>query len=228
LDTIVIVGGFLSSPRFYQKMQQELSALTARPAYLVQIPAPAWLLTVTRLGYVGLLIAIDRAVERALRSASGQRITLIGHSAGGVIARLYLSPAPLMGRSFNGLKKVNHLITLGSPHYSQGNLRRGGALSHYVESRYPGAYFQPEVRYTSCAGKFIRGNRAGSKFERWVYTQYEEICGQGDAWGDGLIPIQSALLKDSNQIVLEGISHYAIFGDPWFGSSTAIHQWWKG
>jgi len=72
----------------------------------------------------------------------------------------------------------------------------------------------------------LRGDRAGSRSQRWAYDRYQEICGQGNAWGDGLIPIQAALLKGSDQVILDGISHYSVFGNPWYGSSAAIPKWW--
>ena len=228
MGPIVIIGGFLSYARVYRGMQQELSAHTGQSVSIADIPGHEWLLAVSSLGWARLLAGLDRAVQQAARSAPGVKITLVGHSAGGVLARLYLSPDPFLGRAYQGLEKVNHLITLGSPHYSQGSWRRGGRLSRYIEKHYPGAYFQPEVRYTSFAGKFLRGDRAGSRSQRWAYDRYKEICGQGDTWGDGLIPIQAALLKGSEQVILEDVSHYSIFGDPWYGSSAAIPRWWDG
>ena len=226
MGPVVIIGGFLSYAWAYREMQQELSAWTGRPVSIADIPGHEWLLAVSSLGWARLLTGLDRAVQRAIRSASGGKITLVGHSAGGVLARLYLSPDPFLEHSYRGLERVNHLITLGSPHYSQGSWRRGGRLSRYVEKCYPGAYFQPEVRYTSFAGKFLHGDRSGSRFQRWAYDRYEEICGQGNTWGDGLIPIQAALLKGSDQVILDRISHYSVFGDPWYGSSAAIPKWW--
>jgi alpha-beta hydrolase superfamily lysophospholipase len=226
MGPIVIIGGFLSYARAYRGMQQELSAHTDQPVSIADIPGHEWLLAVSSMGWARLLAGLDRAVQQAALSAPGEKITLIGHSAGGVLARLYLSPDPFLGHSYRGLERVNHLITLGSPHHSKGSWRRGGRLSRYIEKRYPGAYFQPEVRYTSFAGKFLRGDRAGSRSQRWAYDRYQEICGQGNAWGDGLIPIQAALLKGSDQVILDGISHYSVFGNPWYGSSAAIPKWW--
>jgi alpha-beta hydrolase superfamily lysophospholipase len=226
MGPIVIIGGFLSNAWAYRGMQQELSAHTGQPVSIADIPGHEWLLAVSSLGWARLLAGLDQAVQQAARSAPGVKITLVGHSAGGVLARLYLSPDPFLGRAYQGLEKVNHLITLGSPHCSQLPWLRGGRLSRYIEKHYPGAYFQPEVRYTSFAGKFLRGDRTGSRSQRWAYNRYKEICGQGNAWGDGLIPIQAALLKDSEKVILEDVSHYSIFGNPWYGSSAEIPRWW--
>jgi alpha-beta hydrolase superfamily lysophospholipase len=68
-----------------------------------------------------LLAGLDRAVQQAARSEPDVKITLVGCSAGGALARLYLYPDPFLGRAYQGLKRVNHLITLGSPHHSQGS-----------------------------------------------------------------------------------------------------------
>lgn len=227
MSPIVIIGGFLSYSWFYREMQQELISVTGCPVYIAHISGHEWLLAGRIWGWARLLEKLDQAIRAAEREDPGNKITLIGHSAGGVLARLYLSPDSFQGRIYQGLERIEHLITLGSPHYNQRNLRRGGRLSTYVEERYPGAYFQPDVHYTSFAGKFIRGDHSSRGFPRWAYAQYKDICGQGDIWGDGLIPVQSALLSGSNQVILEGVSHHSVFGNPWYGSKSVINKWWE-
>ncbi len=225
---IIILGGFLSFPLLYCEMQDALTQLTGASVSVVEIQSVDWVLASFAPGWIRLLRKLDRAVrEAAGRSVTG-KITLIGHSAGGVLGRLYLSPRPFLGRTYPGWDRVDHLITLGSPHYSRPRWTHGGAMSRWIEKRYPGAFFAPQVRYTSVAGKLIRGNRQGSLRERHVYAFYEDIGGEGAAWGDGLIPVASALLGGAQQIALEGVSHFTGFGGPWYGAAEVIPRWWNG
>ena len=97
--------------------------------------------------------------------------------------------------------------------------------ARWVEDRVPGARFTPQVQYCSVGGKLVRGDSQGSLRERQAYSFYEQIGGEGDAWGDGLVPVASALLAGSRQIVLEGVSHFTGFGRPWYGSPSIVPRW---
>jgi pimeloyl-ACP methyl ester carboxylesterase len=227
VEPIVILGGFLSAAWVYYDLRATLIKLTGRPVSIVNTHGPEWLGTVIRPGWVGLLRKLDRAVQAAARQSSTGKVTLIGHSAGGVLARLYLSDRPFLGYAYRGLDRVSQLITLGSPHHNRGGLTHGGRLSHWIEHHYPGAYFAPRVTYISVAGKSHRGDRDGTRAERFAYDVYRDMCGSGDTWGDGLIPIESAVLHGSQSIVLDGVSHYAIFDECWYGSEAIVPRWWQ-
>jgi pimeloyl-ACP methyl ester carboxylesterase len=220
---IVIFGGFLSYPSVYRGMRNTLAHITGQPVWIVEARTHDWLRSVTPEGWARLLDRLDRAVQQAVCDSTTGQITLIGHSAGGVISRLYPSPTPLLGHAYRGLDLVSHLITLGSPHYN----RRGGRMRQWVEEQVPGAYFAPQVKYASVAGKVILGNREGSLRERWAYRFYDRLCGDGNAWGDGLVPVESQLLDGSKQIILEGVSHFSGFGGPWYGTKEVIPRWWN-
>jgi hypothetical protein len=225
---IVIFGGFLSFSMLYGEMRDALASLTGQPVWIVETLGHDWLPSVTPLGWAYLLRKLDRTVRQAVQHSPTRQITLIGHSAGGVLARLYLSPQSFWGRAFRGLDHVDHLITLGSPHHNQGGLTSGGPMSRWVEQRCPGACFAPRVKYTSVAGKLIRGDPNGSLQARWVHSHYEKMSGNGTTWGDGLIPMESALLHGSNQLVLDGVSHFSGFGKVWYGDPGIIPLWWNG
>jgi pimeloyl-ACP methyl ester carboxylesterase len=223
---IVIFGGFLSFTMLYWRMRDTLAGISGQPVWIVETWGHDWLPSMTRVGWVYLLRKLDRTVQQASAGSDGGKITLVGHSAGGVLGRLYLSPNPLLGNTFGGINKVRHLITLGSPHHNRGGLMRGGSMSRWIEKRYPGAFFAPEVTYTSVAGKLVCGDHDGSRQERWAYNVYEEIGGDGRAWGDGLIPLESALLKGSHHVVLANVGHFSGFGQRWYGSQDVIPKWW--
>jgi pimeloyl-ACP methyl ester carboxylesterase len=227
VQPIVIVGGFMSFAMLYDGMRESLEALTGRRVLVVQTHSHDWLPSVSTWGWAYLLRKVERAVQQAVRESDTGKVTLIGHSAGGVLARLYLGPRPVWGQACRGLEHVDTLVTLGSPHANQGGLTRGGRMSRWVERHYPGAYFDG-VAYASVAGKLTRGDDAGTPRERFAYKTYKQICGQGDAWGDGLIPVKSALLSGACQIVLDGVGHFNGFGGPWYGSRQVIPLWWQG
>jgi hypothetical protein len=79
---------------------------------------------------------------------------------------------------------------------------------------------------TCIAGKSIRGQAGGSLQNKRAFSIYQKIGGDGNVWGDGIIPVPSALLPQAEHIVLEGVRHYARSGGLWYGSSGAVNLWW--
>ena len=224
---IVIFGGFLSADRIYFALRETLAALTRQHVSVVQTRSLDWLPSVSQVGWAVLLRKLDRAVRAAAQISPTGQVTLIGHSAGGVLARLYLSPRSFYGESFRGFQRVSHLITLGSPHHNRGGLTRGGYMAQWIEQHYPGAAFSPLVSYTAVAGQSLRGDARGTPRERMAYRTYRSISGQGNEWGDGLVPTSAALLRGARHITLDGVAHFAIFGDDWYGSESIIPLWWQ-
>jgi pimeloyl-ACP methyl ester carboxylesterase len=226
-EASVILGGFMSPSILYSTMSFALVRLSGQPAYLVKTRSADWIPSLVPLGWLQLLRKLDATVRRAARHTPSGRVTLIGHSAGGVLGRLYLSPEPFLGRVFRGLDRVDTLITLGSPHYNQRRWIHGGMMARWVNDRVPGSCLAPGVQYCSVAGRLVRGDRHGSLRERHAYSFYDQIGGDGDVWGDGLVPVTSALLAGSQQITLEGVGHFAGFGGPWYGTDDSIAAWWQ-
>ena len=222
---IVLMGGFASYDALYAGLRDTLVEITGQPVWVVKMQSLDWLPAVVPAGWLYLLDKLAHTVRRAAQGSETGKVTLVGHSAGGVLARLYLSPRPFLGRTYNGLEVVDRLITLGSPHDNRHPVH-GGWMSRWIERRYPGAYFAGQVHYVSVAGRLIRGKRDGSLRERNAYRMYRGIAGQGDIWGDGLIPVRSALLEGSQQIVLDGVSHFTGFGGPWYGAEDVVPRWW--
>jgi pimeloyl-ACP methyl ester carboxylesterase len=208
-------------------MRRELHALTGQPVSIVPTRSLEWVASVSFSGVARLLDKLHRTVRHAVAGSPTGKITLVGHSAGGVFSRLYLSPEPFAGRSYAGLQHVDRLITLGSPHHSQGGTTRGGRISRYADQHLPGAYFAGQVAYTTVAGKWLRGSLLTTRQARRAYSVYEQIGGRGDVWGDGLIPVPSALLDGAQQVILDDVSHFSVFGEPWYGSPETIPLWWE-
>lgn len=224
---IVILGGFLSFSTLYVGMRDVLVQITGQPVWIVETQSLDWIPSIVPPGWIYLLRKLDLAVRQAVQDSKTGKVTLVGHSAGGVLARMYLSPKPSLGHAYRGLDHVDHLIMLGSPHYNQRKWLHGGKMSRWVEKRYPGTFFAPRTGYTSVAGKLIRGDRQGSLRERHAHIFYEEIIGDGNIWGDGLVPVASALLRGSRHIILDGVSHFTGFGGPWYGAADVVPQWWN-
>jgi len=226
-SAIVVLGGFLSQASFYSGFSSALKSFSGKEVFLVDTHVLDWLPSVSKQGWSLVLNKLDFTVKKALKQSGDRRLTLIGHSQGGILARLYLSDAPLLGSSYYGLDYIDHLITLGSPHKNQGGIQRGGHMSRWVQQYVPDAAFAPEVRYTSVAGKYTRGDLTGSLLERFAFRSYKEICTDGAVWGDGIVPVDSALLPNSEQIVLEGVSHHSVIGKPWYGDASVLPLWWR-
>ena len=224
---IVLLGGFGSPSAVYARFRDLLAEISGQPVWVVPTQTWDWLPSVVPYGWAHLLAGLQRSVQQALHRSTTGKVTLLGHSAGGVLARLYLAQEPFAGQVYRGLDHVDHLVTLGSPHYNQQRWLHGGMMSRWIERRYPGTFFGDRVRYTCVAGRLVRGDRRGSLHERNAYRFYSRISGDGTAWGDGLIPVQSALLDGARQIVLEGVSHFMGFGGPWYGSRDVVLRWWQ-
>lgn len=163
------------------------------------------------------------------------RVILIGHSAGGWISRVYLTSSPYGGKSYAGSNHVHSLITLGTPHGTA-----PGPAFKGVEWVNAGAQaLPPNVRGLAVGGVGFPGDTSGD-LTRNSYG----FCGAPDGSdGDGVTPIDSALLMDSGNnkqrtdtteideedtnvetMVLEGVTHFPwsdVFGGDWFAPDLA-------
>lgn len=225
LRPIVIMGGFAGPARIYAGMRDTLAEISGQPVYVVPTRSIDWLPAVSPFGWLYLLGKLRRTIHRAVCASTAGQVTLVGHSAGGVLARFMLTPQPLLGQVYDERDRIHTLITLGSPHYNR-NWWHGGMMSQWVQARSPDAAASDRIRYLSVIGKLIQGSAQGSTREQYAYRQYKGIGGKGQTWGDGLIPIQAALLKGARPLVLDGVGHFSGFGGPWYGDQDIVHLWW--
>jgi pimeloyl-ACP methyl ester carboxylesterase len=223
-DPVVILGGFFSTRWTYWEMQPALEKLTRQKVYVVPATRLDWAVSTSAFGWTRILKKLDLTVKTVRLETGAKKVVLIGHSLGGVMARLYLSPKPFCGRAYAGVEVVSSLVTLGSPHRND----RGSFLRRWVEKMCPGACFAPAVRYMSVAGKALLGDRGGKAEERAAYRNYELLCGQGDVWGDGRVPLCSALLEGATPVILDGVFHFSrVGGRPWYGNTRVVRRWWE-
>ena len=221
---VVILGGFLITEEAYQPMAEALRLSGVEHVVVVPVSRFDWLLTSWGFGWRRVLDRVAAAVD-ALQplSASGQ-VTLVGHSSGGVMLRLYLSDVEFQGRRYGGSDRCNRLVTLGSPHQAV----RATPLRAMVDRRFPGCHHP---------GSGLRGcsRRAWISVVRQRQHSVDAVlpaatgASSGDAAvaGDGLVPVSSALLKDARHLVLNSTAHGGLFGALWYGSPESVQSWWR-
>lgn len=225
---ILIVGGFASEPNLYKPLQTYLAEVSGRPVFITPINRLDWAWVTLTDSYAELLRKLDRTVNHVLTATSSSRVTLVAHSAGGVLARIFLGDQPYRGYVCNGYQRVAMLITLGTPQRTERTGRIGGLNQiRWVEQRYPGAYW-PDLHYVSVIGRSIFGDPNGPPPERGAYQSYRLISGEGAQWGDGVVPLDYGLLPGALQIVIPGLRHDPRPDRLWYGSSPAtVAVWWQ-
>jgi len=216
----VILPGYLARGTDYYPLEQSLKELGI-PTKVVPIRKRDWLPTIGR-SVTPIINTIDQTVKAMLSEYDTEQVNLVGHSAGGWIARIYLGDKPYAKeKGWEAHRFVNTLITLGTPHNSQERWTRKNL--EFVENNYPGAFY-PQVSYVCVAGKAVYGEkRSGS----WLaYNSYRITCGEGNTWGDGITPVKAAHLPGAINLTLEGVRHApGDHGQPWYGSQDILADW---
>jgi len=124
----VILPGFFASSLEYRVLEQSLQE-SGFPTLTVPLLQRDWLPTVGGRSMIPILRKIDQTVKQALEKYNASKINLIGHSAGGWIARIYLGEQPYnlhndateLEGLWHAYPYVATLVTLGTPHVSQEN-----------------------------------------------------------------------------------------------------------
>lgn len=227
---IVLIGGFGFDWRMYRPVRDRLAIVSQQPVAIAPISSFEWLQVILSNDYSGVLRALHSGILDTLRSTRHQHIQLIAHSAGGVLARIYLGDQPYghSRRAYHGTQYVSRLVTLGTPHWTNSSGRRGGQSQiAFANQHYPGT-FHSSVNYASVGSRAIRGNRAGSKLERSASEAYGILSEDSEVLGDGIIPLENALLTGSQQIVMDDLRHDRRDGHHWYGQDVpTIRRWWE-
>ena len=229
---VLIVGGFLTSPPLYWSMRDALLARGVASVSLAPVWTPDWLLA----GWVGLGPLMRRtgeAVVRAYRHAGRRPLLVIGHSAGGVLARLAMSPEPYQRRRAGVAEAFGALVTLGTPHRMvepPGRRNRAGyEATSYLDRTIPGAWFAPRTGYLTVGSRYAMGGRTDDhdRGRRRTGAFYAMVGGEParTGWGDGLIPEDSLHLDGARQLTLEGVIHGQSMGSRWYGSEPVVDCW---
>ncbi len=221
----VILPGYLASAQPYQEMTKAL-AEQGFPAVTVPLRRRDWLPTVGGRSVIGIIQALDATAQRAMIDHGCNGVNLVGHSAGGWIARIYLGEVPYdihasdRQRTFPrpARSHVRTLITLGTPHTSQERWTRKNL--DFVNQTYPGAFYN-DVNYVCVAGKAIEGEKA----DWFTFNSYKITGGDGFVWGDGIVPVSAAHLDGATSLILSRVFHSPRPNHLWYGSKAVVKEW---
>ncbi|MEI8166131.1 MAG: lipase [Chloroflexales bacterium] len=220
---IVIIGGWLSSPSDYVRMAHTLAAPPYNNiVYITDIGRTMWA-SLRDPDFNPVLDVLSRTVELALNETQSDRVHLIGHSAGGRVARAFLGHIPYNGVLYDGQRVVASLTTLGTAHTSYEIWVKG--FASVVNQRYPGAYYR-HISYRSVAGHGVEGRRIANPEQMIAFKSYEAGYGDGHQNGDGVVPTTGCYLDGADNLVLEGARH-APYNAPftWYGAHKVIPLW---
>jgi pimeloyl-ACP methyl ester carboxylesterase len=205
-------------------------------------------------GYGWYLKRLRAAVDEAYEASGGERVILLGHSAGGWLARAAMGDGTWDAE--NGVRaaeRVRCLATIGAIHQppeDAGTCVTRGALAYTAEN-YPGDFLRTEgIGYVSVGGDAIVGNpdkpsaddeqsqadqayavRGEGSAARVAFTSYEAVCGEGTVTGDGVVPLEWSRLDGAKHLPLDGVLHSineagtTLPTDRWYGADGVVDRW---
>ncbi len=221
----VILPGYLANAQPYLEMETALTE-AGFPSVTVPLRRYDWLPTVSGRSVSNIIKALDATAQRAMIDHKSHQVNLIGHSAGGWIARIYLGELPYNIHDSDRQRTLprparNHvrtLITLGTPHASRERWTRKNL--DFVNQNYPGAFYD-DIDYVCIAGKAVEGNEA----EWFTFNSYKMTVGEGTTWGDGVVPVSAAHLEGARNVVLNDVLHSPRKKGHWYGSASVVKLW---
>jgi hypothetical protein len=239
---VLVLGGFLTSPPIYRSLARRLRERGAAEVVVARIWTMDWLLA-TRRGVGPILTRAGRALLEASSLsevlALGAPVLVVGHSAGGVCARLLTSPEPHAARRLNGSGRIGAIVTLGSPHLvvepppgratlGVDDARLGAENARFANRVVPGPFFAPTTGYLAVGSRYRTGRRDGTFAERRAWRAYHAIAGSDEPSieGDALVPLESALLPGATSLVCDDAAHGQGIGRDWYGSERFVERWW--
>jgi pimeloyl-ACP methyl ester carboxylesterase len=217
---IVIVGGATWWPSSYHAFANTLREISGCEVYVAPVTPLDWALGYLR-GFGQLVFEVASTVDRALLEGETKKAVLVGHSAGGLACRVYIGgDPPYGGRRYSGHRRVERLITLGTPHNVRDNARLAPIAR--INELFPGAlHADAGLRYLSVAGDAVDGASSEK-----VRKRYGRFVGDGRVDGDGVVPVEAALLPGSEDVIVDGVHHNRRLG-LWYGADReTVLRWW--
>ena len=134
-------------------------------------------------GYVPL---VERAVERLCADAGADRVAIVAHSMGGLVARAWMRA--------HGTARVARLITLGTPHHGTA-LARFGLGQNAFQMRPGSAWLRALAASEDGAARALVTS---------LYTHHDNI----------VAPRESSRLEGARNLEFGGVGHVALGGNP--------------
>ena len=170
--------------------------------------------------------------EMINRDTEDRDIILLCHSAGGWLGRAFLGENSL---SEDKQSKIKGLVTMGSPHYSPEDKMKDatrGSL-RYVAEKYTASVLQQERPYlfiTSIAGTAVSSDLTAERGSREFYANDAYLAVTGESInarkGDGVVPLDMALLEGTKKITLKGVYHSIEAPEnQWYGGDNVLDMW---
>ena len=226
---VVVIGGYLTEPLNYRPFRARLLERGAERVTQAPIHLPDWAV-VSFAGMGPLLLRGARAIRQARRRSPGP-LLVIGHSLGGLVARLAMAPEPLDGRVAGVAQDVGCLVTLGTPHRFHPTVpwrHPGVAAAEHLERVSPGAWFAPRTGYLT-VGSTLTRPATRAPIRSVVQLSNRVLLGfVGDVpggRGDGLVGDQLSRLSGARHLSYPDVRHGTL-GAPWYGDEHVLERWW--
>ena len=233
---VLVLGGFITSPPLYRPFAARLRERGVADVVVGNVWTMDWLLAARR-GLGPIVTRSGRALlaasARSDELAGGAPVLVIGHSAGGMSARLLTSPVPFAGRTLNASGRIGAIVTMGTPHVvvlrDEARNRIGAEAADFANREVPGPHFAPHTGYLAIASRRAVGRPEGTRAERRMFGFYRDLVadpGATEIAGDGLIPLECALLPGAPSIVFDDADHGMSPQLEWYGSARFLDRWW--
>mmetsp|Transcript_26145 Transcript_26145/g.60972 ORF Transcript_26145/g.60972 Transcript_26145/m.60972 type:complete len:397 (-) Transcript_26145:28-1218(-) len=162
------------------------------------------------------------------------KVALVGHSAGGWIARIFSSDSVYGGFAYKGSPWVHSIVSLGSPHAPA-----PGVAYSSLEWLARQGNDSSGVRFLAVGSGGILASDNGFSRSAYVFCGADEKDDAVD--GDGVTTLESALaVEGAEKLRLQGVAHAPSYpsigpsaelakkrsdGQPWYGSVKIVKQW---
>jgi PGAP1-like protein len=230
---VLIVGGLLTPPMAYRRVRRRLRDRGAAGVDIAPVSVVDWAWAGLA-GFGALQRKVARAIDASYRRAGNVPVLVVGHSGGGLLARLAMCDAPYRGRVGGAAPLVGCLVTLGSPHaLHQAPLRHaheGARLAAFLAAHAPGAWHAPRTGYVTVASDAVRPADAGSPrygpVGRVQAAFFRLVTGPTlPPGGDGIVSLSLGHLDGGHQVTLHDTWH-GVVGSPWYGDAVVMDRWW--
>ncbi len=230
---VLIVGGLLTPPIGYRRVRRRILDHGAAHVDIAPVSALDWAWAGLR-GFAALQRKVARSIERSY-ARSGRPIMVVGHSGGGLLARLAMSDAPYRGHVGGAASMVGCLVSLGSPHdLHHAPLARsheGVRLAAFLAQHQPGAH-HPGTAYVTVASDAVPAPVPGARIcrrgpiARVRQAFFLRVTGPTlPPGGDGIVSRSLAHLEGAHEVDLHDVYH-GVTGGHWYGDDAVVDVWW--